>query len=266
MNHEMKKTLLSFNERKTADVICGFLKKEFKERQKTSAVLGISGGLDSATAAFLCRKAGLDLYLIYLPCGNFAKKEKVAKIVKALNLPRNRFFEIDIAPIVDIEVREMKKKIDLNKIAVGNIMARTRMNVLYAFAGELNGLVVGTGNLSEYLLGYFTRYGDEASDVAPIRGLFKTQIYKLAEFLKIPADIIGQIPSAELWEGQTDEEELGFSYEEADPILELARVKKHSKIKELGFNKNLADKILKRMAETEYKRELIPSPELLENP
>ncbi len=231
----MKKTLLSFNEQKAADVIRDFLKKEFREREKTSAVLGISGGLDSATAAFLCRKAGLDLYLIYLPCGNFSKKEKVVKIAAVLNLPKNRFFEIDIAPFVNAEAKAMEKKIELDKIAVGNIMTRIRMNVLYAFAGKLNGLVVGTGNLSEYLLGYFTRYGDEACDIAPIRGLFKTQIYKLAEFLKVPADIIEQIPSAELWEGQTDEGELGFRYEEADPILEFACVKKYSKEKIMNY-------------------------------
>lgn len=263
MNYQMKKSLSRFNERKTADIICGFLKKEFKGRKKTAAVLGISGGLDSAVAAFLCRKAGIDLYLLYLPCENRSKKERIAEVIKALNLPKDRFFEIDIKPIVDAEIKEIKKKINPDKIAVGNIVARIRMNVLYAFAGKLNGLVVGTGNLSEYLIGYFTRFGDGASDIAPIRGIFKTQIYKLAEFLKVPRDIIEQIPSAELWEGQTDEKELGFNYEEADTILELACVKRYSKekiIKESGANKDLVERVLERVRQTQYKREEIPVP------
>ncbi|OGY16693.1 MAG: NAD(+) synthase [Candidatus Chisholmbacteria bacterium RIFCSPHIGHO2_01_FULL_49_18] len=109
----------------------------------------------------------------------------------------------------------------LNRLRLANIAARSRMIVIFDQAKLLDALVIGTENQSEHLLGYYTRFGDEASDVEPIRHLYKTQVRQLAKFLKVPKEVIEKAPTAELWAGQTDEAELGFSYDEADPILFL---------------------------------------------
>ena len=142
-------------------------------------------------------------------------------------------------------------------------MARQRMICQYALARFLNGLVVGTENLSEYYLGYFTLHGDQACDISPIAGLFKTQVYELARYLGVPNWIIEKKPTAGFWPGQTDEAELGFSYEKADPILYFYFVKNYSKekITKMGFNSKLVNKVLERVMATEYKRQ--PPPKIL---
>ncbi len=256
----MKKISLNLNNKKATEKICNFLKKEFKQRKKSCGILGVSGGVDSATAAFLLKKAEIDFYAVFLPYGKLAKKDKVKKLVQALNLPSNRFIEIDITKIVDEEIKTIQKTVQLDKIDKGNIMARTRMIILYALARKLNGLVIGTENLSEYWLGYFTRWGDQASDINPLARVWKSQVQELAKYLSAPAEILNQKPSAELWPGQTDEKELGFKYQEADPLLELFCNKKYSKNKiiKYGFNSSLVDLVLKRIKATEYKREQTP--------
>jgi NAD+ synthase len=115
----------------------------------------------------------------------------------------------------------LKKSAKDFQLRLGNIMARIRMTALYDLAKEHNGLVCGTENKSEFLLGYFTRHGDEASDFEPIRHLYKTQIYELGKHLNVPESIINLHPTAGLWDGQTDEGDFGFSYQEADLILNL---------------------------------------------
>jgi NAD+ synthase len=162
--------------------------------------------------------------------------------------------------VVDLQVKDFSKWIKIDKIDKGNIMARQRMIVQYAFARRLNGLVVGTEDLSEYYLGYFTLHGDQACDISPISGLFKTQVKELARYLKMPNWLLEKKPSPGLWEGQTAENELGFSYEEADPILYLHCLKKYSKerIIKKGFNQKLVNKVLERVRTTDYKRESPP--------
>src|SRR6185437_16551779 len=110
---------------------------------------------------------------------------------------------------------------DENKIRIGNIAARMRMIILFDLAKKHKALVCGTENKSENLLGYFTRFGDQASDIEPIEHLYKTQIIQLAKHLGLPEDVITQAPSAGLWKGQTDEGQFGFTYEEADIVLYL---------------------------------------------
>lgn len=246
---------------KTAERICRFLREEFGQRNKTRAVLGISGGIDSAVVAFLCQRAELDLYPVSLPYGKLANKEGVKKLIEVLNPSQDRFIEIDITEMVDVQLRNIESKIILDKIDKGNIIARQRMVVQYALARRLNGLVVGTENLSEYYLGYFTLHGDQACDINPIGGLFKTQVMELAKFLRVPPGILKQKPSAELYGGQTDEEELGFSYQEADPILYLFCSRELSPekiIKDSGFKTDLVNKVLKRVEATNYKRKEVP--------
>ena len=132
-------------------------------------------------------------------------------------------------------------------------MARVRMIILFDLAKQIGGLVCGTENKSEKLLGYFTRFGDAASDLEPISHLYKTQVYQLAKYLKIPGQIINQSPTAGLWDGQTDEGEFGFTYREADQVLHLYFDQKKSlnEIKKLGFKNT--DKIIKRLLNYQFK-------------
>lgn len=249
------------NCKKIADKISNFLKKEFKKRNKKRAILAISGGIDSALCAYLCKKARLDLYVLSMPYKKSGIDGK--KIAKGLGLLKNHIFTMDIGCAVDATENILKsgaRAIKFNHIDRGNIMARERMIIEYAIAKELGGLVVGTENLSEYYLGYFTLFGDQACDISPISGLWKTQVRELAAYIGIPKWVVDREPTAGLWPGQTDEGEFGFSYEDADQILDLYFLKKKSK-KEIinkGFNLKIVNKILERVRATDYKRQSTP--------
>ena len=186
------------------------------------------------------------------------------KVIKALKLRKDQVFIIDIKPLVNTHVRMLNKlkRIRVHQWDKGNIMARERMVVQYFLARYFNGLVVGTENLSEYYLGYFTLHGDQAADINPIHGLFKTQVYQLAKYLGVPYAIIKTAPSAGLWKGQTDEKELRFSYAEGDPVLYYYLIEKYPKkdlIKKTGFDKALVEKVLKRIKNSQFKRDFTPS-------
>ena len=251
---------LLLNNEKTTKNISSFLKREFKKRKKTKAILAISGGIDSAVCAYLCKKSGLDLYAVILPYGKRGGEGR--KIAEALKLSKNHIIIIDIASLVDRTVEKLERVVKINKIDEGNIMARQRMIIQYAIARNLNGLVIGTENLSEYCLGYFTLHGDQACDVRPIAGLFKTQVFGLAKYLEVPKWVFKKAPSADLWLSQTDEKEFGFTYKDADQIIYLSIIKKYPKEKIIkkGFNLKLINKVLERVNATEYKRQSPPKP------
>lgn len=253
----MKELLL--NNKKITEKICKFLKEEFKKRKKTKAILGISGGIDSTVVGFLCKKAGLDLYAIILP---YDKKQinDSKKMVQALKLPESRIITINIKSAVDAQIKELQKFIKLDRVDRGNIMARQRMIVQYSLARKFGGLVVGTEDLSEYYLGYFTLYGDQACDISPISCLWKTQVFMLGRHLGVPSWVLEKKPSPGLWLGHTAEGELGFSYKDADQIMHLSIIKKMptEKIIKIGFDKNLVNKVLERVKNTEYKRQSPP--------
>lgn len=181
-------------------------------------VLGLSGGVDSAVVAALAVRAfGSEkvLALIMPSASNSPMDEKLARLV-AKNL-KIRTKKIDVDKIVksfetsDIIFRQPKIK--------GNLKARVRMSLLYGWANKLNAIVLGTGNKSELMAGYFTKYGDGGVDILPIADLYKTQVWELAQYLKVPAEIIARPPTAGLWAGQTDESEMGIGYEKLDKIL-----------------------------------------------
>lgn len=244
---------------KVSDKIVSFLREEFVKRNKKAVVLGISGGIDSTTTAFLCKKAGLDLYAVILPYNN-RNMDSSMDTINALGLPKDRVMTIDISKAADAQIQELEKVMKLDDIDKGNIMARQRMVSQYALARQVGGLVIGTENLSEYYLGYFTLYGDQACDISAISPLWKTQVRELATYLGIPENLVQKTPTAGLWEGQTDENEFGFSYQDADQIMQLAIVEGKSKeevIRE-GFDEKVVDKVLERVRVTEYKRQSAP--------
>ncbi|PMP94177.1 MAG: NAD(+) synthetase, partial [Thermodesulfobacterium geofontis] len=196
--------------------IVEFIKRKIKESGAKGVVLGISGGIDSATTAYLAVKAlGKDKVLgIVMPYYKNQETEDAIYVCKTLGI---NYRIINIENIVDEFEKTLNLKIE--KITKGNLMVRSRMVILYGFANALNYLVLGTSNKSEYLVGYFTKWGDGASDIAPLLGLYKTEVRELAKKLGVPEKIIFKTPTAGLWEGQTDEDELGITYDLLDRIL-----------------------------------------------
>lgn len=236
-------SLPSINPKQETEKIVNFLKKTFKEQKIDKVVLGLSGGIDSTVALYLLKKT-LPLKNIYVVQMDYYLKQKVSLPIKNANL----IFS-PIKKIVDITAEKLQIT---DPVRFGNIMARTRMMILFDLAKKLNALVSGTENKSERLLGYFTRFGDSASDIEPLSHLYKTQVRQLADYLKVPKEIINQSPSAGLWEGQTDEKEFGFSYKEADQVLYLVDGR-HIDIKKIKIQFPNAEKIIKRMKNNQFK-------------
>lgn len=230
-----------------------FLQTTLKQQGFEKVVLGLSGGVDSATMVVLAVKAlgPKNVIVALMPYLGLPGKDerKVGlerdelKMVKELNISMEDLFFGPVNFVVDkidfaLNLKGLKEydgsgdlpgagysrkevKIDQKEYRVrkGNVMARVRMIFLFDLAKEKNALVLGTMNKSEYLLGYFTRYGDEAADIELIQTLYKTEVYQLAGYLGVPKEIIEKSPSAELWPGQTDEGEIGVPYSIIDKVL-----------------------------------------------
>ncbi len=239
--------------KKETDKIIQFIKEVFVKQKFTNVVVAASGGIDSTCALYLLAKAMPKdhIFVVHLPCAH-SELAMIKQISATLGIPPKNISRISIKSIVD-EVIHTRSILD--KVRVGNIMARVRMIMLYDLAKKLKALVCGTENKSEYYLGYFTRFGDAAADFEPIQHLYKTQIYQLAKYLGVPKEIIEKPPTAGLWTGQTDEEEFGFTYQEADIVLHLYFEKKISleEIKKQGYKK--AEKIVGRALANQYKHQ-----------
>lgn len=239
--------------------IIKFLQTSLTKTGFSRLIIGLSGGIDSSLVASLAVKAlgSENVYIAILPYGKLGNRglSMAEQLVNKLTIIRQNVSVIDIKPSVD-QIISSDRGVD--KLRKGNIMARVRMTILYDLAKKHNCLVCGTENKTEYLLGYFTRFGDEASDIEPIRHLYKTQLRQLAQYLGLPGDIITSVPTADLWAGQTDEGDFGFSYAEADQILYLYYDKKLSKeeIVKSGFNSSLVAKVLKRVGDNDFKHGL----------
>ncbi len=231
---------LRINPEKETRNIVSFLQHTFQKQHIQNAVIGLSGGIDSAVSCYLVTKSlGPDhVYPVHLPYFQTDIKD-INLILQNLGIPHKNLTVIPIKNLVE----KFKKTLKINtnsylKIRLGNIMARSRMIILFDRAKDHNAMVCGTENKTEHLLGYFTRFGDQASDIEPIVHLYKTQVYQLAKHLDVSESIIKKEPSANLWQGQTDEDEFGFSYGEADQVL-YWHSDKHlsiSQIKKKGFD------------------------------
>jgi NAD+ synthase len=240
--------------------ILDFIKRKFENTKSKGVIIGLSGGLDSTTTLFLCVESlGKDKVLgLLMPCEMNDKKdtEDAIELCKKMDV---KYRVIDIDPILE----SFGKFLDLsNRLIKGNLMARIRMCILYYFANKNNLLVVGTGNKSEYLQGYFTLHGDIACDLLPLGNLYKKHVRELAKELNVPKKIIDKIPTAGLWKGQTDEGELGVYYDELDKILPL--LENNLSLDEIQKNTGLKIEKIKRVKErferTEFKRKPVEKP------
>lgn len=235
--------------------IIKFIKIKVKEADAKGVVIGLSGGVDSATALFLSVEAlGNDKVLALMMPWKINKKEDTEDAVQMCEELGVKYKVIKIDPILE----SFGSMLDLSdRLVKGNLIARMRMCILYYFANKDKLLVAGAGNKSEYLQGYFTLHGDIACDFLPLGNLYKTEVKKLAKELGVPKNIINKTPSAGLWEGQTDEGELGISYEDLDKILPL--LEKGLDVEEIqrktGVKKEKIRKVRERMKKTEFKRE-----------
>lgn len=196
-----------------------FLKTTFTQQGIVHTVIAVSGGIDSAVSLSLLARSlpKQNIFPVLLPYGRQNMDD--AKTICVWNsIPQENLVEINIKKIVDA-ICGQNKIPTRDKVRRGNVMARVRMIFVYDLAKAKNALVCGTENKSEYYLGYFTRFGDAASDIEPLTSLYKTQVLELAQELGIPQQILTKHPSAGLWHEQTDEEDLGFTYKQADQVL-----------------------------------------------
>jgi len=238
------------------DQICKQL-KDFMGDKK--AIIGISGGIDSAVIASLSVKAlGKNNVLgILMPYRDQSVQDSKL-VIESLNIPW------ELNNIVEpVESFSMLGNGKLDKLTLGNIMARVRMVILYMYSNKYNGIVVGTTNKTEAKIGYYTKYGDGAVDVEPIADLYKTEVRMIAKELKVPQVIIDKAPSAELWGGQTDEDELGITYEKLDSFFmdrdafNSDQISLGGLITDHGINKiNIIEKLVRN---SEHKRHMPPA-------
>jgi len=197
-----------------------FIRSLIKSAGAKGVVYGNSGGKDSALVGILCKMACSDTVGIIMPCGskrNYEKDKPDAEVIAKHFDIATRF--VDLSAVKDELVKSVSENTKLTDLATANIAPRLRMTVLYSIAASENRLVAGTGNRSEGYMGYFTKWGDGAFDFNPIADLTVTEIYDFLRFLKAPEFIIHKAPSAGLFDGQTDEGEMGVSYSSIDDFL-----------------------------------------------
>ena len=247
---------LDLNLKEVHNELVEFLRESFEKAGFSKAVLGLSGGIDSALVAYLLRDAlGKENVLaIMMPykSSNPDSLNHAKLVVEDLGINSKT---IEITDMIDAYFKNEKEATSLR---MGNKMARERMSILFDYSSKENALVVGTSNKTEIYLGYSTQFGDSACALNPIGDLYKTNIWDLSRYLKIPNELIEKKPSADLWEGQTDEQEMGLTYKEADQVL-YRMLEENKKVEEVlaeGFNKDLVDNIVRRMNRSEYKRRM----------
>ncbi len=245
---------LSINTDLARNILAGFIKSEVTCAGFLRAIVNLSGGLDSALSLALAVDAlGAENVLALRLPYRTSSPDSLEHAQLMLDQFKVRSETIDITAMVDPLIN---RDPNITNVRKGNIMARARMVVLYDQSEVFKALAIGTSNKTEILLGYSTQWGDAASAINPIGDLYKTQARQLSRALNIPAPIIDKAPSADLWEGQTDEGELGFTYEEVDKLLYLLVDQRYSPAEcvDAGFDERFVDVVVKRIRRNQFKR------------
>ncbi len=231
--------------------LCEFIREKTRNARAKGVILGLSGGIDSALVAHLCKKAlKNEVFALLMP----SRSSNENNLKDSLELCKELGIEYKILPIQEILDSFLKECEGVDKTRIGNLAARIRMSLLYDFSALKNFLVVGTSNKSELSLGYGTIYGDLACAFNPIGDLYKSEVYELARFLKLNENFIQKPPSADLWEGQSDEGDLGFPYSEIDKGL---RALENNDEKELSkLDENLVQMLKQRIFKNAFKRKI----------
>jgi len=236
------------------DILVRFLREELGSAGFSRAIIGLSGGIDSAVSAALAVRAfGPEAVLgVMMPyrTSNPDSAAHAKLVAHSLSMPTRL---VDISAMVDGYLDQEAVPEGMRR---GNVMARARMVILYDMSEDWRGLVIGTSNKTEMLLGYSTLFGDSAHAVNPLGDLYKHQVFQLARHLQLPTEVIDKPPSADLFEGQTDEDELGFSYADADQLLVRLVDERRSEAEliEAGFQLDFIRTIAKRIIRNQYKR------------
>uniref|UniRef100_UPI004048E2D1 NAD+ synthase n=1 Tax=Aliarcobacter sp. TaxID=2321116 RepID=UPI004048E2D1 len=234
--------------------LINFLKDEVKKTGLEKVTVGLSGGLDSAVVAILCKEAFGDKLNCVLMPSQFSSQSSVDHALEVCKKFDIKYEIISIEPMVSAFLKNM----DEDRLRIGNFSARMRMSVLYDVSSREKSLVVGTSNRSELLLGYGTIFGDIACAINPIGEIYKSDEFDFAKILGVPDSILNKAPSADLWEGQSDEEELGYSYKQMDDLLKIMidEDKTKDELLKLGFHEDLIDKLNYRVKANAFKGKL----------
>lgn len=245
---------LSINTDLAREILSGFIKSEITRVGMTRAIINLSGGLDSALSCMLAVDAlgAENVLALRLPY----RASSANSLSDAQLLIDQLGIQSKTIEITDMVEALINREPEMSNVRKGNIMARARMIVLYDQSEAHKSLAVGTSNKTEILLGYSTIYGDSACAINPIGDLYKTQVRQLSRAMNIPAPIIDKPPSADLWADQTDEKELGFTYEEVDRLLYLLVDQRYSpqEAVEAGFNEKFVNTVTARIRRNQFKR------------
>lgn len=245
---------LNINTDVAIKMLTGFIADAIAKAGMSRAVIGLSGGIDSALSAYLSAKAlgAENVLAVRMPYKTSAESSLLdaEAVIEDLGLPSKTI------PITDMADALFAQIPDITRMRMGNVMARLRMIVLYDQSAEFGGLVMGTSNKTEFLLGYSTIYGDSGVALQPIADLYKYQVRQIARALGVPQPILDKAPSADLWEGQTDEGELGFTYDDVDQVLYLLVDERYTvdEVADEGFDRAFVENVWRRVKANHYKR------------
>ncbi len=260
MNQDIINEIINQDYPAIIEIIEKFLTKQIENNHARGVILGLSGGIDSAVLAYICkRKLKEKTLAIIMPDTQITPSIETEDAMRMIALTGLEYKLIDIKPIVN----EYSKYLEPNDWAKGNLRARVRANILYYYANTKNYLVLGSSDKSEYLIGYFTKYGDGASDLVPIISLYKLQVREIAKFLDVPQSVIEKKSSPHLWKEHEAEKELGMSYEDIDSILYCIFDKKLSiekTVETLQVEKQIVEKVYQLHLNSTHKRETQQKP------
>ncbi len=254
MKQEILDEILNQDYTKIKNEISKFLVDEINQRNSNGVIFGLSGGIDSSVIAYLCAQTIKEKSIaLIMPDSKVSPKQDTEDALKIVDTLRLEYKLIDINPMHSSYFQYLEP----NELALGNLRARIRANILYYYANSKNYLVLGSSDRSEFLIGYFTKFGDGSADLLPMVSLYKSQVRKFAEHIGVPNNIISKKSSPNLWKEHDAEEELGATYDEIDSILYCIMDKSKS-IEETtgitGIDNKTVDKIYQLYKKSEHKR------------